>query len=257
MNDLRKAAEMALEALEAHADIGIKSDKAVKALRQALDLQTAIEKGTKAWADVPNASQWVDKLRGNDKPAVKSYCGGKPNYCTPEETPEVTTEVPCKTHPDAPHGFNRNASFDEDRYVCDCEFWEPPEETFILDRGCYERGCVAYDERDVDAVNMSEERVHKTDKSVHEPVAWMYEWNGTTHFTTTDQSFVEKAHPHFNKSTPLYTAPPKRDSSSWVGLTDEEIYDYADEFLYQHGSNYGIRSFGKAIEAKLKEKNNG
>ena len=37
MNDLRKAAEMALEALEAHADIGIKSDKAVKALRQALD----------------------------------------------------------------------------------------------------------------------------------------------------------------------------------------------------------------------------
>ena len=41
----------------------------------------------------------------------------------------------------------------------------------------------------------------------------------------------------------------------WVGLTDEEIYDYADKFLYQHGSNYGIRSFGKAIEAKLKEKN--
>ena len=41
----------------------------------------------------------------------------------------------------------------------------------------------------------------------------------------------------------------------WVGLTDEEIYDYADRFLYQHGSNYGIRSFGKAIEAKLKEKN--
>jgi hypothetical protein len=46
--------------------------------------------------------------------------------------------------------------------------------------------------------------------------------------------------------------PPKRE---WVGLTDEEIYDYADKFLYQHGSNYGIRSFGKAIEAKLKEKN--
>jgi len=41
----------------------------------------------------------------------------------------------------------------------------------------------------------------------------------------------------------------------WVGLTDEEIYDYADKFLYQHGSNYGIKSFGKAIEARLKEKN--
>jgi pyruvate/2-oxoglutarate dehydrogenase complex dihydrolipoamide dehydrogenase (E3) component len=51
--------------------------------------------------------------------------------------------------------------------------------------------------------------------------------------------------------TPLFTAPPKQ----WVGLTDEEIYDYADKFLYSHGSNYGIRSFGKAIEAKLRSKN--
>jgi len=48
------------------------------------------------------------------------------------------------------------------------------------------------------------------------------------------------------------TAQPKRE---WVGLTDEEIYDYADKFLYQHGSNYGIKSFGKSIEAKLKQKN--
>jgi len=36
-------------------------------------------------------------------------------------------EVPCKTHPDAPHGFNRNASHSEGRYVCDCEYWEPEE----------------------------------------------------------------------------------------------------------------------------------
>ena len=79
--------------------------------------------------------------------------------------------------------------------------------------------------------------------------------------------------------TPLYAVPPHRWSNvtddclmeevrrrgfvirdaqvgkKWVGLTDEEIYDYADKFLYQHGSNYGIKSFGKAIEAKLKEKN--
>ena len=31
--------------------------------RNALDLQTTIERGTKAWADVP--SDWVDELRGN------------------------------------------------------------------------------------------------------------------------------------------------------------------------------------------------
>jgi len=34
-------------------------------------------------------------------------------------------EVPCKTHPDAPHGFDRNASHSADRYVCECEGWEP------------------------------------------------------------------------------------------------------------------------------------
>ena len=82
-----------------------------------------------------------------------------------------------------------------------------------------------------------------------EPVAWVNE--------------IQSAIPNYKelawekdkqaiKSTPLYTAPPKRE---WVGLTDDEIYEYADKFLYQHGSNYGIKSFGKAIEAKLKEKN--
>jgi len=52
--------------------------------------------------------------------------------------------------------------------------------------------------------------------------------------------------------TCISSKPPKRE---WVGLTDEEIYEYADKYLYQHGSNYGIKAFGKAIEAKLKEKN--
>ena len=38
----------------------------------------------------------------------------------------VSDEVPCSTHPDAPHGFNRNGSHSLDRYVCDCEGWVPP-----------------------------------------------------------------------------------------------------------------------------------
>lgn len=31
----------------------------------------------------------------------------------------------CSNHPDAPHGFDRNGSHNEDRYVCDCEGWSP------------------------------------------------------------------------------------------------------------------------------------
>jgi hypothetical protein len=32
----------------------------------------------------------------------------------------------CSTHPDAPHGFDRNGSHSGDRYVCTCESWTPP-----------------------------------------------------------------------------------------------------------------------------------
>ena len=35
-------------------------------------------------------------------------------------------DTQCKTDSRAPHGFLRNASHCEDRYVCECEFWEPP-----------------------------------------------------------------------------------------------------------------------------------
>ena len=38
----------------------------------------------------------------------------------------MNEEIKCKTHPDAPHGFVRNASHTEDRYVCECEYWEEP-----------------------------------------------------------------------------------------------------------------------------------
>lgn len=34
----------------------------------------------------------------------------------------------CNPHPDAPHGFDRNSSATEDRYVCDCEHWKADDE---------------------------------------------------------------------------------------------------------------------------------
>ena len=38
----------------------------------------------------------------------------------------------CKTHPDAPHGFMRDASHSAGEYVCECAFWEEP-----VDEGKY------------------------------------------------------------------------------------------------------------------------
>lgn len=49
----------------------------------------------------------------------------------------------CKTHPNAPHSFNRNASLSEDRYVCDCEYWEPVEMNERLEDLMYEAGLTA------------------------------------------------------------------------------------------------------------------
>jgi hypothetical protein len=54
----------------------------------------------------------------------------------------------------------------------------------------------------------------------------------------------------FDDATPLYTTPPQRE---WVGLTDEEIdalwQEWKDAVCLDH------KTWAKAIEAKLKEKN--
>jgi uncharacterized protein YktB (UPF0637 family) len=55
-----------------------------------------------------------------------------------------------------------------------------------------------------------------------------------------------------NQRLGLYddTAPPKRDSSSWVGLTDEER-----SYYLQAAANVGWWQAALFVEAKLKEKN--
>jgi len=50
---------------------------------------------------------------------------------------------------------------------------------------------------------------------------------------------------------PIYTTPPQR---PWVGLTDEEVQDFVSA-LWPVG--VGAGKLLRAIEAKLKEKNNG
>ena len=115
MTDLRKAAEMALEAFslfdkalqDPHSDDGWKclhiSNGAAQALRQALaqpdEVLAEREVCAKLCEDIclkyskaddyaeRVASQWcAEAIRArSEKRPVKSYCGGKPNYCTPEQ----------------------------------------------------------------------------------------------------------------------------------------------------------------------------
>jgi hypothetical protein len=87
-------------------------------------------------------------------------------------------------------------------------------------------------------------------QSEPEPVAWMYqqEDTGVTMCAVVQQvgSGFEKNNPRWQKIAPLYTAPPQRE---WQGLTDEEI-----RYAPRGGTFF---DFARAIEAKLKEKNNG
>ena len=46
----------------------------------------------------------------------------------------MTTEKPCSTHPEAPHGFVRNASYNAGHYVCECSGWTPPEPGSLQER---------------------------------------------------------------------------------------------------------------------------
>jgi hypothetical protein len=89
MSDLRKAAEMALEFVAWFAS----DDHSIRPKHKAPEIAEALRQA----------------LAQTEKPPVKTYCGGKPNYCTPH----------------------------------------------------------------VDAVNMSQERVNKTEKREHEPVAYV------------------------------------------------------------------------------------
>ena len=211
-----------------------------------------------AWSDVPDATKWVDELRGDEEPSnsttdvvepepasktPKGICrtDGRCQYAIDSGAegmgwcPEGKCVMPynveqpeCNPHPDAPHGFNRDASHSLGRYVCDCEGWEP------------------------------------------EPVAfYVYEWrnpDGSGVF----RSFRADEHQFGRAPDSVIPVPaqlPKQEFvcstglchyKHWVGLTEEEIFDLADhygEFKYGDAQGHKRIGFARAIEAKLKGKN--
>jgi hypothetical protein len=72
-----------------------------------------------------------------------------------------------------------------------------------------------------------------------DPAAWKDKIYGNLH------------HQDFGNSIPLYTSPPA--SKPWVGLTNNELQPICDEYRILFGS--WVEDFARAIEAKLKEKN--
>ena len=118
--------------------------------------------------------------------------------------------IRCSEHPDAPHGFMRDASHSAGRYVCECESWEPPKNKPMTRDEWKEWLAESWDE--------AQARAHTPDdikkiKSRWEPVAYTTGFhNGHCVIEPTDRATVLPV------GLALYRAPKK-----WVGLTDEEI----------------------------------
>ena len=111
------------------------------------------------------------------------------------------------------------------------------------ERALWEMSNIGQEIERVHAVNMSEERVQKTEKNEHEPVAIVQQ-----EMYGRGQVLWVRPASEFADGTPLYTAPPKKE---WVGLTDEERID-----VLHSGDKEGFLEYAKGIEAKLKDKNN-
>lgn len=80
-------------------------------------------------------------------------------------------------------------------------------------------------------------------EQAEKPVAWR--WKEVKGEFVGDWMLTEiEPPPYVTESMPLYAAP-----RQWVGLTDEEIYQIGLD------TPIGATNFARAIEAKLKEKN--
>jgi len=103
-------------------------------------------------------------------------------------------------------------------------------EAFNLDRGCWERGCVAYDERDGDGVNISAERVDETAKREHEPYP-----EGDVVGPCICGSW-----PGGKCLKCKRIEPPKRE---WVGLTVDEARKFYEKYTDREELIYAIDKF--------------
>jgi hypothetical protein len=83
-----------------------------------------------------------------------------------------------------------------------------------------------------------------------EPVAWA-SWRELARIKDFDANIY--ANGYFDNAVPLYTHPPRRE---WQGLTEEDMEDLLP--LYSDpNTDAEMLEFASAVEAKLKEKNNG
>jgi len=144
--------------------------------------------------------------------------------------------IRCNEHPDAPHGFMRDASHSAGRYVCECESWEPPKNKPMTRDEWKDWLEKSWDEAQARASTPEQK-----------PVGYVSGfYGGYCVIQPLDPAVVLPV------GTALYRAP-----TGWVGLTDEEVSEIIGKEIGFNSCFGPEESFARAIEAKLKEKNHG
>ena len=140
--DAGQAAASELEQMRARKDAAyLERNQVVAALAKCFPsgvARTAIEGWSEDWhgcvyIDLPTgqASWHFHDSHAYLFDGLPPYMGTWDGHDTPEKYARLAKlagvalggEPPCNPHPDAPHGYNRNASHNAGRYVCDCEGW--------------------------------------------------------------------------------------------------------------------------------------
>ena len=158
------------------------------------------------------------------------------------ENTDERSSVKCNPHPDAPHGFLRDASHNEGRYVCECEFWEPQEhmsadsEIPTLDETSTLEMWLNATKRIEAAIDFYEAALKAAYPTGATGEAF-YWWNE-----------ARKA-----VGRPRLT----RKRKEWVGLTEPELHEINPTWPApgQQWDYEDVLAFVRAVEAKLKEKN--
>jgi hypothetical protein len=92
----------------------------VEAMKQALE---ALDMACAKYGDVGN--MWTDWPKWDAAATALRQAIKQDALNGLAATSREIENVPCKDHPDAPHGFMRDESHSSGRYVCECEAWEP------------------------------------------------------------------------------------------------------------------------------------
>jgi hypothetical protein len=136
------------------------------------------------------AYDWLTCVSTNNEDEVTQACKEA------LETPE------CNTHPDAPHGFCRDASHSADRYVCECEFWKQPAQEPVAWMNVKDK----LPPQEINFLSFSETFGYQVSMYSSNPL-------NSTGLPTLERLKITKWMP-----IPLYTHP----APSWQGLSDDE-----------------------------------